>query len=83
MEKAEIPFVATNLVEIKKVVEEFNTGVLIDSLSPNVLLEGLEKALKLKKSKSFNKDVVKMNILLNWEDESLRLLKTYHSFKNI
>jgi hypothetical protein len=38
MEKAEIPFVATNLVEIKKVVEEFNTGVLIDSLSPNVLL---------------------------------------------
>ena len=81
--KAEIPFVATNLVEIKKVVEEFNTGVLIDSLSPNVLLEGLEKALKLKKSKSFNKDVVKMNILLNWENESLRLLKTYHSFKNI
>ena len=46
--KAKIPFVSTNLIEIKKIVEQFHTGVLINSLKPEKILDGLEKAIELK-----------------------------------
>lgn len=79
--KAEIPFISTNLVEIKKIVEEFQTGVLIKSLSSKDILEGLDRAIELKKSPFFSKKVLKMNTTLNWEKEVEILKATYNSFK--
>ena len=79
--KAEIPFVSTNLVEIRKIAEEFHTGVLISSTSPESIIEGLNKAIALKKSKNFISNIAKMNSTLNWESESVSLIKTYEKFK--
>ena len=79
--KAEIPFVSTNLVEIRKITEEFHTGVLISSTSPESIIEGLNKAIALKKSKNFISNIAKMNSTLNWESESVSLIKTYEKFK--
>jgi glycosyltransferase involved in cell wall biosynthesis len=79
--KAEIPFVSTNLVEIRKITEEFHTGVLISSTSPESIIEGLNKAITLKKSKNFISNIAKMNSTLNWESESVSLIKTYEKFK--
>ena len=79
--KAVIPFISTNLVEIKKIVEEFQTGVLIKSLSSKDILEGLDRAIELKKSPFFSKKVLKMNTTLNWEKEVEILKATYNSFK--
>jgi glycosyltransferase involved in cell wall biosynthesis len=79
--KAEIPFVSTNLVEIRKITEEFHTGVLISSTSPEGIIEGLNKAIALKKSKNFISNIAKMNSTLNWESESVSLIKTYEKFK--
>jgi glycosyltransferase involved in cell wall biosynthesis len=79
--KAEIPFVSTNLVEIRKITEEFHTGVLISSTSPEGIIEGLNKAITLKKSKNFISNIAKMNSTLNWESESVSLIKTYEKFK--
>ena len=78
--KAEIPFVSTNLVEIRKITEEFHTGVLISSTSPESIIEGLNKAIALKKSKNFISNIAKMNSTLNWESESVSLIKTYKKF---
>ena len=79
--KAEIPFVSTNLVEIRKITEEFHTGVLISSISPESIIEGLNKAIALKESKNFISNIAKMNSTLNWESESVSLTKTYGKFK--
>ena len=79
--KAEIPFVSTNLVEIRKIAEEFHTGVLISSLNPESIIVGLNKAIALKKSKNFISNIAKMNSTLNWESESVSLIKTYEKFK--
>ena len=79
--KAEIPFVSTNLVEIRKISEEFHTGVLISSTSPESIIEGLNKAIALKESKNFISNIAKMNSTLNWESESVSLTKTYGKFK--
>ena len=79
--KAEIPYVSTNLAEIKKIVDEFHTGVLINSLKPEDILNGLEKAIDLSKSDSYLRNIKKMNSDLNWEKESKVLIATYKSFK--
>lgn len=79
--KAEIPFVSTNLIEIKKIVEQYHTGVLINSLKPEKILDGLEKAIELSKSKSYLKNIKKMNSDLIWEKESEVLMSTYKGFK--
>jgi hypothetical protein len=79
--KAEIPFVSTNLVEIRKIAEEFHTGVLISSLNPESIIVGLNKAIALKKSKNFISNIAKINSNLNWESESVSLIKTYEKFK--
>jgi hypothetical protein len=79
--KAEIPFVSTNLVEIRKITEEFHTGVLISNLNPESIIEGLNKAVALKESKSFISNIAKMNSTLHWESESISLIKTYEKFK--
>ena len=51
--KAEIPFIATNLIEIK-IVDRYQTGILINSLSPKDILNGLDKAIELKILLLFN-----------------------------
>ena len=79
--KAEIPFVSTNLIEIKKIVEQYHTGVLINSLKPEKILDGLEKAIELSKSESYLKNIKKMNSDLIWEKESEVLMSTYKGFK--
>ena len=79
--KAGIPFIATNLIEIKKIVNKFQTGILINSLSPKDILNGLDKAIELKNSPSFSKNILKMNTTLNWEKEAEILKKTYQIFK--
>ena len=80
--KAEIPFVSTNLVEIRKITEKFHIGVLISSLNPESIIEGLNKAIALKEDKNFISNVTKMNSTLNWENESISLIKTYEKFKD-
>ena len=80
--KAEIPFVSTNLVEIRKIAEEFHTCVLISSLNPESIIVGLNKAIALKKSKNFISNIAKINSNLNWESESVSLIKTYEKFKD-
>jgi hypothetical protein len=79
--KAEIPFVSTNLVEIRKIAEQYYTGVLISSLKPEIIIEGLNKAIALKASKNFIANFNKMNSTLNWESESVSLVRTYDRFK--
>ena len=79
--KAEIPFVSTNLIEIKKIVEQYHTGVLINSLKPEKILDGLEKAIELSKSESYLKNIKRMNSDLIWEKESEVLMLTYKGFK--
>jgi len=79
--KSKIPFVATNLIEIKNVVDEYKTGVLINSLSPISILKGLDKAIELKKTSEFFDNILRMNTDLNWEKEAEVLVKTYNNFK--
>ena len=80
--KAEIPFVSTNLVEIRKIAKQFHTGVLISTLKPASIIKGLNKAIALKEDKNFISNVTKMNSTLNWENESISLIKTYEKFKD-
>ena len=69
------------LIEIKKIVDRYQTGILINSLSPKDILNGLDKAIELKNSPSFSMNILKMNTTLNWEKEAEILKKTYQILK--
>lgn len=78
--KAGIPFVATNLLEVTKIIKNYSTGVTVKSLKKEDIITGLKKAIHLKVNSDFRNNINKMNRELNWEKESKELMKLYQSF---
>jgi glycosyltransferase involved in cell wall biosynthesis len=79
--QAGIPIIATNLPEIKKIIEKYEIGILIDKLTPKAIAEAINK---LKNDQSlYNKlkeNVNRAAAELTWENESKelgRIVKKY------
>jgi len=74
--QAGIPIIATNLPEIKKIIEKYEIGILIDKLTPEAIAEAINK---LKNDQSlYNKlkeNVNRAAAELTWENESKELEK--------
>ena len=80
--KAGIPFVATDLIEVSKVIATYSTGITIESLNKDHILRGLNQALLLKENPEYNSNVEKMNQELNWGNESKELVELYQNFSS-
>ncbi len=75
--KAGIPTLATDLLEVSKVIANFNIGHTIDDLKPDTIIKGLEYLTQIQKDDGFKNNFALASTELNWEKESKALLETY------
>jgi glycosyltransferase involved in cell wall biosynthesis len=81
---AGIPVIAGNLLEVKKILEERNCGIIIRSITP----EEIRKAvIKLRDDRALlnkmRQNAVTAFESLNWEKESEKIIEFYGNFKEI
>ena len=78
---AEVPVVACDFPEIKKVVEENEIGVTVDSHSPEDIARGVNYMLEHPKERDrFSKNCIPARGNYNWENEQENLLEVYAQF---
>jgi len=73
---AEIPVIASNLYEMKRLVESNEIGVVAEENSPKGLKEAIEKAIQLSKDE-LDKNIKKVKNIYNWEEQEKVLLEVY------
>ncbi|WP_231735375.1 glycosyltransferase [Gracilibacillus massiliensis] len=78
---AEVPIVACDFPEIKKVVEENQIGVTIDPHIPDEIAKGVNYLLdNPDKREEFSKNCIPARKQYNWEKEQINLLEVYRQF---
>jgi glycosyltransferase involved in cell wall biosynthesis len=80
--QAGIPIIATNLPEVKKIIDKYNVGIIIDELSPAEISNAVNK---LKNDKNlYNKlqENTKIAALeLSWENEKGKLIEILKKYQ--
>lgn len=78
---AEVPVVACDFPEIKKVVEENEIGVTVDSHDPDDIARGVNYILDHPEERErFSKNCIPARRKYNWENEQENLLEVYKQF---
>ena len=73
---AEIPVIASNLFEMKRLVEHNHIGVVAQQNTPQGLGEAIQKAVKLDK-KGLQQNIQKVKKIYNWQEQEKILLDVY------
>jgi len=73
---AEIPVIVSNLYEMKKIVQEYNIGVVANENTKDGLQEAILEATKLNE-KALHVNIQKVKEIYNWEKQEQVLLKVY------
>lgn len=75
--KVGIPIVCSDLVELSKIINIYNCGILIKNHQPKSILTALNSVLDEKNYSIFKAAALKVNNELNWENESESLINCY------
>ncbi len=75
--KAEIPILGSDLIEVSNVISKYKVGCTISEISPDSILNGLNKVLKIKEESFLEVRFNKAINDLNWDKESKILIETY------
>jgi glycosyltransferase involved in cell wall biosynthesis len=73
---SEVPLIVSNLPEMKKVVNQNDIGVVVETDSIKGTIEAIEKAISLDKE-IMKKNLKKAKAFYNWEEQEKVLLKLY------
>ena len=73
---AELPVLVSDLPEMRRLVEEYDCGVVCDSITPDGIVSGLKKLLS-KDLKKLGKNARKMAEDHSWEIQEKKLLSLY------
>lgn len=73
---AEIPIIASNLFEMKKIVEEYGIGIVADRNTVEGLIEATIKISKIEKD-IFHDKILRFKSLFNWETQEKLLIRAY------
>ena len=73
---AGLPILASDLPEMRKLVEEYDCGVICESMTPDGIVSGLKKLLS-KDLKKLGKNARKMAEDHSWEIQEKKLLSLY------
>jgi glycosyltransferase involved in cell wall biosynthesis len=79
---AEIPVLASSLPEVRKIVDQYSTGLLITEVSPRQIAEKLKIILFDIPKDSWKEKLLKAKEELNWDKEKHRLSELYMSLSN-
>ncbi|MCF6241302.1 MAG: glycosyltransferase [Bacteroidales bacterium] len=75
---AEIPVLASNLPEIKKVLDKTNAGILIEGLKPKLIAEKINYLLSNQQVlNELKKNIQKVKNEYCWENEEIRLFEIF------
>ena len=78
---AELPIIASPLLEIKRIMDENEIGVIIENYNPKYLADIINIMLNnLEKRKVWKANMAKVKQELNWEKESEKLNKIFSDF---
>ena len=75
---AEVPLIVSNLPEMKKIVLDYNVGVVAKNNSIEGLKDAIKEATTLDK-KELNSNLKKAKKVFNWEEQEKTLLQVYKS----
>ena len=76
--QAEIPVLATDLVEIKKIIKQYDIGEIIQSAEPELIAQVITKCFAdEKRITSWKSNLVKASEDLCWENEAVKLKEIY------
>lgn len=78
-----IPVIASDLIEIRKIITKFRCGLLIENVRPETIREAI---LKLRDNRKLLAELKQNSSVaaesLNWEEESLKVVKLYKEVIN-
>jgi glycosyltransferase involved in cell wall biosynthesis len=81
--RAEIPILASPLIETKRVFEKYNVGCLIPSHHPQDIANTINYMLSNEAPNDiWKKNVKQLSTVTRWENESETLIEVYKNFKN-
>lgn len=72
---AGIPVLASDLVEVRSIVEEFQVGEIVTSYQPEALATQIRNMLNSPRADEWKRNAMKAREVLNYESESKELLK--------
>ena len=73
---AEIPVIVSNLPEMKKIVEEYNIGIVAKDNTSKALYEAISSITQKNRTELIN-NIKKAKTVYNWEEQEKFLLQTY------
>jgi glycosyltransferase involved in cell wall biosynthesis len=77
---AGIPVLASDLVEVKKIVQQYNVGRIAASHDPRAIAAVIREMLESPEFPEWKKNTVKAAEELNWEKEEQQLKKVFQQF---
>ena len=79
---AGVPVLASPLIEVKKIIEKYNVGTLIEYHDPKHIANKINSMLSDKTQlETWKQNALKAAKELNWEEEEKELTKIYNSIK--
>lgn len=80
---AGLPIIASNLPEIRKIVQGHQIGLVVDSSSPEAIANAIETILASEEEYLFyRRHALELRKGLNWQCEGEKLVKLYRQFKS-
>ena len=77
---AGVPVLASNLIEVAKVVKEHEVGVVLEQHSPKNIAESINALLQDEdRREKYHQNCLKARTHLNWENEEKELISRYNS----
>ena len=73
---AEIPVIVSNLPEMKKIVEDYNIGIVAKDNTSKALYEAISSITQKNRTELIN-NIKKAKTVYNWEEQEKFLLQTY------
>ncbi len=73
---AGLPVLTSNLVEMKKIVNQYNIGAVVEENSVEGIIEGIKKIIKLEKGE-LHKNLEEVKEIFNWHEQEKILLEIY------
>jgi glycosyltransferase involved in cell wall biosynthesis len=81
---AGIPVVVSNLIEIKRFVQRYRCGEVMDETNPESIAEAIEKVINHSDKYKIPANLMAdLNRCYSWESQAERLKKIYASFRNL
>ena len=78
---AGLPIIASSLVEVKRIMNKYNIGEIVEDYSPESLAKKLNEMLSnSEKREVWKENMQKAKQELNWENEQKKLIEIYSQF---